>query len=206
MELLIAVYSDINAKDMTFDSTALHCAAKCGQARIVLLLLSSGASVKSRENSNMTPLLLAAKNGYLAGVKYLLEGGSSVDDFGGSWTRGRPYLRASLPPLMCAAANGHTEVVDLLFDYDKKSHRIVKPGLTAVLLAAYNGYIEILERFFDRGAKNTISSWGWNGIHFADQNDHDDCVEFLASDWISLSMPFRTGTMGRELHFTLQLH
>lgn len=149
--------------------------------------------MKKRGRYTWSPLFLAAECGYPSVVRCLLEGGASADELekgpesGDHLSDSKGYNEKYQSPLMVAAVEGHTEVVDLLLDFDQKIHRKDDRGWTAVHYAADEGHLETFKKLFERGAENSRTSRGWNGIHIAAQNGHDSCVEFFASRGTSLN-------------------
>ncbi|QDS71946.1 hypothetical protein FKW77_000869 [Venturia effusa] len=91
--------------------TALHNAADRGHVHIIELLLATDCNVNSTLSNGMTPLHWSAFNGHEEAVKLLL---AKVD------TSGRPEADLALKdtfernPMLCAAENYHTGIVQLL--------------------------------------------------------------------------------------------
>ena len=88
----------------TKDVTGLQIAASFGLAKIVRLLLSSGADVNVKDRDGWTALHWAAQNGHSAVVQLLLEKGADIN---AKDQDGRTAL-------YWAAQNGHEAVVRLL--------------------------------------------------------------------------------------------
>lgn len=92
------------AADLGAVSTALHTAAKAGDAAATQRLLDSGAAVDARDEWHRTPLHAAAACGHTDIVKVLLSAGAAVDAVRtGGWTA-----------LQLAAGSGKAQVVQLL--------------------------------------------------------------------------------------------
>lgn len=88
--------------------TALMKAAQAGRTDTVALLIASGANVnKTTANNEHTPLSLACSAGHSQVVKLLLN--SNADQF--------HRLKDNSTMLIEAAKGGHTDVVQILFDY-----------------------------------------------------------------------------------------
>jgi len=90
-------------------------------------LLGAGADVESKDNWGWTPLSLAAGNGHLEVVEFLVkEGGADVES----------KDLSQMTPLSYAASNGHLAIVKFLVreagaDVESKDYR----GSTALDLA-----------------------------------------------------------------------
>ena len=88
-------------------TTALHWAAYRDDAEIARLLIDAGAKLNAKTRlGDLTPLLLAAKNGNAALIEILLEAGTDANDADSN----------STTPLMYSAASGNTDAVKLLLD------------------------------------------------------------------------------------------
>jgi len=110
--------------------TALYHACQDGQLDIVKLLLAKGANVnRMRDVDGITPLAIAANNGFNTVVEALCEHGVNVEARSlTSWT-----------PLMVAASGGHCEVLETLLQYDARVNAETELG-TALLRAVVSGH------------------------------------------------------------------
>ena len=89
-------------EDMT-----LHDAAEQGDTRAIEALLDEGADVNGHDEAGWTPLHWAAGKGQMEAVQMLLERGARSDLGGAGFTPG-----------FLAALAGHTEIVELLQQYE----------------------------------------------------------------------------------------
>jgi len=86
--------------------------------------LSAGAQVNAHDSFGDTALNLAAKNEHLVIVERLLEAGADIESLGGA-----------RPPLMNAAFDGHTRIVQVLLQqgarvsYDQLSSLTMKVNI-----------------------------------------------------------------------------
>ena len=105
-ELLLANGSDLEAKNLINQATALHEAATLNHESLLHLLLSHKADVNSRNLFRSTPLHSASQNGHLAAVVTLLQAGAD------------PLLptTAGVLPIHTAANYNHTEIVKILIE------------------------------------------------------------------------------------------
>lgn len=96
----------INLTNVDLDKQLLvHIIA--GNLDAIKQCLSNGASINAKNDYNYTTLMLAAREGHLEIVKYLIESGADVNMSSGN---------GGFTPLMLASNNGHIEVVKLLMD------------------------------------------------------------------------------------------
>jgi hypothetical protein len=116
--------------------TALHWAARNGQAGAVQLLLGAGSAVDANNILGETALHLAAAQGYAEVVQLLLGAGSAVD--------ARNSWRDSTA-LHYAAHYGHAEVVRLILGAGADPH-------SSLALALDRGHHEIAQLLRDAGA------------------------------------------------------
>jgi len=104
-----------------------------------------------------TPLLFAAKNGWLQVATFLLDHGAEVD--------GAP---GGEPPINVAAAKGHKAMVDLLVSKGAKINRS-DGGDSALMLACANRRVEVARLLLERGAdaKYANQAGGATALHLA---------------------------------------
>jgi ankyrin repeat protein len=122
----------------------LHTAARHGHSGVVQLLLDNGFAEKDQKNDeNLTPLMVAATEGWTKVVEILVN---TV----GVTVEGEDFSRT---PLSCAAENGHADVVELLLDSGKASidHQD-ELGHSPLWLAAANGHTKIVLLLIKRDA------------------------------------------------------
>lgn len=123
-------------------STALLSAVSCNHEEIVNILLKSGAIVNVCDNKqNLTPLHLAACEGYRGIAKMLIEYGADVDvsDYQGA------------TPLILAAINGHREVAQLLLEHGALVHKTSAHGITALHMGAMYSGSAIIQFLLEQG-------------------------------------------------------
>ena len=113
-------------EDAHNDFTALHLAAGNGDAKMVKLLLSRGASLHTRTSSEKTPLYRAARKGTIDIINGLLKAGSDVNAL--TWD--------NFTPIIEPAMKGDLTVVELLLRYDADPLLQTDGGYCAVDLAA----------------------------------------------------------------------
>lgn len=118
-------------------NTALMLASFNGHKAIVKLLLKANADVNKRNPAGRTALMFAATIDTPATVKLLLESGAEVNAYDGEeqWT-----------PLMFAAGEGHTAVVDILLDHKANPKWIDTDNDSAADFAQKRGHTELAKK------------------------------------------------------------
>ncbi|AMB86382.1 hypothetical protein AWM79_14150 [Pseudomonas agarici] len=127
----------------------LHHAAERNQTAVCSLLVDLGININQPTvgSGNTTALALAAKNGHLETVRWLLKAGADVD--------GSPLSVVS--PLITAVTFGQKETVDLLLDYHPDVNRLhAKFNRTALDLAQSWGFPDIIKCLKARGAVSAV--------------------------------------------------
>jgi len=121
-------------------------------------------------DDDMRPLFIAAENGNLEMVRFLIEAGADIniqDEDG--WA-----------PLSGATSRGHIEVVRLLIDAGAEVNIQEGRGDTSVNIAAKNGYIQIVRLLIGAGADLNIEhDGGWPPLTGAASNGHLQVVQLL---------------------------
>ena len=181
---LIAAKASVDTAN-DFGVTPLLEASRNGDAAMVDLLLRSGADPKRAHPEGETPLLSAARAGSVAAVRLLLARGADVN-------AAETFQQTTA--LMWAAAEGHTDVVDLLLESGadpnhqgrittlETRHNADHPtgGFTALMFAARNGDETMVRRLVARGANiNVKNGDGASAAMTAIYNDRFDTAAAL---------------------------
>ena len=69
---------DVDARDITFQRTALHCACINGNMELAMALVDRGADVDARDEDQWTPLHYACGNGHMDLAMALVKKGANV--------------------------------------------------------------------------------------------------------------------------------
>ena len=159
------------------NASALAHAARGGHAKVVELLLESGADIGG--GNGLSPLACAAREGQDEIVRLLIERGADIEgDTGGPGTalfqasgKGLPStvrllldLGAAVDaktekratPLLIAAADGHLDVVVQLIEAGANLGCTDRSGDTALHHAAYKGSAAIVEALVKAGADRAV--------------------------------------------------
>jgi hypothetical protein len=127
--------------------SALLSALDEGRGGAILKAIDAGANIETKDVVEMTPLLVAARNGELPMIQALLDRGANVN--------ARNSHGAT--PLMVATTNNHANVVPLLLARGAAIDAKNLDGRTAVCLAALRGYVDLVDILMAHGANPAIA-------------------------------------------------
>ena len=144
VRLLLGQRADANAAEGD-GLSALHWAARRGEAEIAKILLDSGATTDAKtRNGAYTPLHEASKAGNAAVARVLLAAGA--DPVARTTTGGAT-------PLHFAAISGSATAVDVLLEYGAAiDAREAEAEQTPLTWAAAGNHLETVNALLDRGA------------------------------------------------------
>jgi ankyrin repeat protein len=147
MEALIAKGANLNGSDGTYDYlTPLHTAVRDGKMDAVKLLLDKGADINAFNGAEDTAITIAAENGQLEILQFLVSKGSSLNVSSNVQT-----------PLLAAAENGHLNVVKYLVEKGLNINEGTKFRKdTPLHMAAQNGYADVVSFLLEKGADTKI--------------------------------------------------
>jgi ankyrin repeat protein len=140
---LIKQAADVNAAQGD-GMTALHWAARNGDAELTQMLLYAGANVRATTRlGSYTPLLMASEQGHAGVVGALLRGGADP----------KAATSAGTTPLMLASAAGKVDAVKALLDAgaDANAKESVR-GQTALMFASAYDRRDAMKLLIARGA------------------------------------------------------
>jgi hypothetical protein len=122
----------------------VHLAAYFGLREAIMALLKSGHDLDVKDTYNQTPLSWAARNGYEAVVKLLLEKGAELES---------KDNRYGQTPLSWAAGSGHEAVVKLLLEKGAELESKSRNGQTPLSWAAEDGHEAVVKLLLEKGAE-----------------------------------------------------
>lgn len=166
---LLRVKSDPNAAQLD-GTTALHWAARAGDAGWTRSLLKAGANANLTNRYGVSPLSLACERGDGEIVELLLQ--SRADPNG--------RLRTGETPLMTAARTGKIQPIRSLLKHGAEVNAKEPSGQTAIIWAASEGHASVVEALIQAGAdfKAPLPS-GFTPLLFAARNGHIEVVDVL---------------------------
>jgi ankyrin repeat protein len=227
-EGLVRAGADVNAVNR-YGVTPLSLAAGNGNARLLALLIESGASPKTADASlreGRTLLMLAARTGSAEAVKLLAAQGGAVNAV---------ESRTGTTALMWAASGNRADAVRALVaagaDVNVRSKVTAYPhtppgvigdaleegysyvgqtvlprgGWTALMYAARQGALDAAQALAECGADvNVQDPDGTPAITFAVINGHYDLAELLAAKGANVNLADRTGAT--PLYSAVDMH
>ncbi|RWS29884.1 protein fem-1 C-like protein [Leptotrombidium deliense] len=168
---------------MEFKSVVFN-AARDGKLRRLKVFLENRSpdiikSLISPCNNGATPLVIAAKNGHLDVIEYLVKDcAAEIDQVGNVEFDGETIEGA--PPLWCAAAAGHFNVVKALLDFGAYINNTTKTKSTPLRAACYDGHYEVVRYLVDNGADIEIANrHGHTCLMIACFKGHYNIAKFL---------------------------
>ena len=130
--------------------TALHWAAKKGDAAMASMLIYGGANVRAATRlGGYTPMHMAAEIGSAPVIAALLKGGADVN----------ALTTTGTTPLMLAAASGDAASVTALLDGGADANALeTGRGHTALMFAAAANRVDAVKLLLARGADPTLAT------------------------------------------------
>ena len=141
--------ADVNAAQGD-GMTALHWAARNGDAELTQMLLFAGANVKATTRlGGYTPLMMAAEQGHATVIAALLSGGADA----------KAANALGTTPLMLAAASGNPQAVTTLVENGAEIEAKEKTfGQTPLMFAAATNRVEAIKALIKAGANVKATS------------------------------------------------
>ena len=182
--------SFINNTTYNESRTLLHLAANNKNAKVLKLLRSFFHDIDCEDKYGFTPAFVAAMNGLLENVDFLLRQGADTEHRTKPPPPPPPPLNSFLwdpieksktafwnsTMMHAAAAGGHSKVVLLLLERNASFSGLNAVNLTAIELAAENGHLEVVKILYERGARLHHLS-----LQHAAFNGHTEVVDFIQS-------------------------
>ncbi|XP_050306187.1 protein fem-1 homolog CG6966 isoform X2 [Anthonomus grandis grandis] len=125
----------------------LHCNKGKDEVSMLVAAKTSGA----------TPLVIACRNGHYDVAEYLIEKCQADIEQPGSVNFDGETIEGA-PPLWCAAAAGHVDIVKLLVSHGAKVNTTTRTNSTPLRAACFDGHLEIVKYLVQHGADIEIAN------------------------------------------------
>lgn len=177
--------ASVEQQGYAFSPTGFIKSAEKGDRNAVLLFLSSGVDIDTRDEHGWTPLMISTFNGKEEVAILLIRSGADVN----------AQDTAGYGPLHWAAFNGYSNVVKLLVEKRANVNAPSKHGWTPLLQAATRGHLLTAGQLIAAGADvNLASNDGWTPLHKAAANGHTEVVKLLLAKGANPSTEYQDGT------------
>jgi ankyrin repeat protein len=174
IEILLPYQPDLDVQRSSDNFSALLLASDYGYEDIIQTLLAAGADINTCVVEGVTPLLIAAQNGF-AGCVQILANAIGVDV--------NKCTADGTTPLMMASKLGHADCVQILANavgVDVNKCTADGTEFTALMMATQNGFADCVQILIDGGANiDDAESDGFTSLIIAAQNGFEDCVQVL---------------------------
>ena len=153
VKALLAAGATLDARDRTFQQTALMVAVRANHPDLVRFFIAEGASVNTQTRTGETPrwVLPNSVPGFGHGIGIVR---------GGLPERGSRYLvPGAMTPLMYAARDGRPESARLLLDAGATIDQTDANAITPLIAAIANNHPDVARLLVERGANVNASDW-----------------------------------------------
>lgn len=171
---LLLAKTNINRKYLNNkNNTLLHMAAECNTEHVVNFLINQGALPDEENNSEHTPLQIAAQLNASPSVSVaLIQSGADIHAKRGTDGRATPLHKAS--------SNNNPYVIQALIDTGSNVNAFDFQHNTPLHCAIKNNKIGAVRALLNGGANpNLTTPNGWTALHFASTNGTPSEVEAL---------------------------
>jgi ankyrin repeat protein len=182
--------SAIEEQGYAFSPKGFVQSAEKGDHKAVVLFLSSGVDIDTRDEHGWTPLMISTFNGREEVATLLIRSGADV----------HAKDTAGYGPIHWAAFNGYTNVIKLLLEKRAHVNARSNQGWTPLLQAATRGHLLAAGQLIAGGADvNLPSTDGWTPLHKAAANGHIEMVKLLLAKGAFRSPEYQDGTTPLKL-------
>jgi len=153
VKALLAAGATLDARDRTFQQTALMVAVRANHPELVRFFIEQGASVSAQTRTGDTPrwVLPNSVPGFGHGIGIIR---------GGLPERGSRYLiPGAMTPLLYAARDGRLESARLLLDAGANIEQADANAVTPLLAATGNNHPDVARFLIERGANIQAVDW-----------------------------------------------
>lgn len=142
-----------------------------GHLGVIKLLVSHGANVNFRTDTDSTPLRAACFDGRLDIVEYLVRHGADIN-------LANAFNNTCL---MISAYKGHTDVVEFLLSNGANPNEQAKCGASALHYAAECGHTEICRLLLDHNAVIKLNEYKMSPVITAAERTKESVVELFCN-------------------------
>ena len=162
-------------------NTSMHIAAQQRSLACMRFLHSQWLDVNAINHRRQTPLMLAAANGDLVMVKWLVDNAADVNaiDIEGDGA------------LHYALIAGKESVAIYLQALMRDVHAANRNGKTPFMLAAENNLLLIMNVLYHASVRNQFDNAGFNALHIAACRGHSAIIRRLVEQGFSIDEPTR---------------
>ncbi|XP_053671645.1 protein fem-1 homolog CG6966 isoform X2 [Anopheles nili] len=133
------------------------------------------------KTNGVTPLLIACRNGHFDVVQYLIKRCHADVEQSGSVIFDGEKIEGA-PPLWCASAAGHTNIVKLLVQHGAKVNSTTKTNSTPLRAACFDGHYDIVKYLVSQGADIEVANrHGHTCLMIACYKGHYKITQYLLS-------------------------
>ena len=148
---------------------ALIANVQTNDAEVVRGLLTAGVTPDAQDEQDVPALIWASDLGYAGIAEQLIAHGARID------TR-----ENGVSPLMIAAMEGHSDVVEILLEADANVDLQNQEGMTALMSAAFSGHKEIVKLLIENQADPLLKmSNGVRAHQLANYEGHEEIASYI---------------------------
>jgi len=153
---------NLESKDESTGSTALHIAATTCRPNVVAWLLRKSADLTATDKEGFMPLHKASVQGHVETVKILIDGRADINEF----TKGSGKTAITL-----CAERGNLECLQFLLTRGAEVNTEARDGSTPLMAAAHRGETEIVLHLLGKKASvNQVCHAGWSPLMYGLNN------------------------------------
>jgi ankyrin repeat protein len=154
MRLLIDGGAQVDAREPTFQQTALMLAARSNSAEAITLLLDRGADIDARTSVGETPPFIPPCKGTGCGSEGVGINRGGIPDRGR-----RDAIKGGMTPLLYAAREGAEAALSVLIRRGADLERAEANGITPLLMALLNNQLGAARQLLDAGARVNVDDF-----------------------------------------------
>ncbi|CDZ75784.1 Phosphocholine transferase AnkX [Legionella massiliensis] len=136
-------------------------------------LIEKGFDLNQKDQSGLTPLMLACSNGNMGLAQLFLNKNAELDSLGPN----------NITALHMAALSGNLDLVQLLVEKGADCNKVNSSNETPLHFAAQGGNLGLVQLLVEKGADcNKVNSSNETPLHFAAQGGNPDLIQWLVAN------------------------